>query len=120
MEKIPSRRAAYTYQDLPEIVELSGNAMCTAAHITDPDFSSCTGSRIWLRDHRSTGAPTYLPVPAGAGNVDDDEMYRTFNMAWALLCSAEEEAQDTCRIMGPGSKVIGSIVKRSEGRPPDL
>jgi phosphoribosylformylglycinamidine cyclo-ligase len=46
------------------------------------------------------------------GNVDDDEMYRTFNMGMGfVVVVAEEEAQEACRIMGPGSKVIGSVVK---------
>jgi phosphoribosylformylglycinamidine cyclo-ligase len=46
------------------------------------------------------------------GNVDDAEMYRTFNMGMGFLVAvAEDDAQEACRIMGPGSKVIGSIVK---------
>ena len=46
------------------------------------------------------------------GNVDDSEMYRTFNMGMGfLVVVAEDEAQKACRIMGPGSKVIGSVVK---------
>lgn len=46
------------------------------------------------------------------GNVDDAEMYRTFNMGMGfLIVVPEEEVAKTCRIMGPGSKVIGSVVK---------
>ena len=46
------------------------------------------------------------------GNVDEAEMYRTFNMGMGfVVVVAEDEAQKACRIMGPGSKVIGSIVK---------
>jgi phosphoribosylformylglycinamidine cyclo-ligase len=46
------------------------------------------------------------------GNVDDAEMYRTFNMGMGFLVVLDEsEAKAACRIMGPGSKVIGSIVK---------
>ncbi|MCX6668243.1 MAG: phosphoribosylformylglycinamidine cyclo-ligase [Methanothrix sp.] len=46
------------------------------------------------------------------GNVDEAEMYRTFNMGMGfLVVVAEDEAKEACRIMGPGSKVIGSIVK---------
>ncbi|MHC1688097.1 MAG: phosphoribosylformylglycinamidine cyclo-ligase [Methanothrix sp.] len=46
------------------------------------------------------------------GNVDDAEMYRTFNMGMGFVVVVpESEAKETCRIMGPGSKVIGSIVK---------
>ena len=46
------------------------------------------------------------------GNVDDEEMYRTFNMGMGfVVVVAEGEAQDACRIMGPGSRVIGSVVK---------
>jgi phosphoribosylformylglycinamidine cyclo-ligase len=46
------------------------------------------------------------------GNVDDGEMYRTFNMGMGfVVVVAEDEAAKACRIMGPGTKVIGSIVK---------
>lgn len=46
------------------------------------------------------------------GNVDDAEMYRTFNMGMGfVIVVPEEEVGKTCRMMGPGSKVIGSVVK---------
>jgi phosphoribosylformylglycinamidine cyclo-ligase len=46
------------------------------------------------------------------GNVDEGEMYRTFNMGMGfVVVVAEDEAANACRIMGPGTKVIGSIVK---------
>ena len=46
------------------------------------------------------------------GNVDDDEMYRTFNMGMGfVVVVTEEEAEEACRIMGPGSRIIGSVVK---------
>jgi len=46
------------------------------------------------------------------GDVDDAEMYRTFNMGMGfVIVVPEEEVEKTCRIMGPGSKVIGSVVK---------
>ena len=45
------------------------------------------------------------------GRVEDLEMYQTFNMGMGcLVVLEEEEAQDACRIMGPGSRVIGSVV----------
>jgi phosphoribosylformylglycinamidine cyclo-ligase len=46
------------------------------------------------------------------GGVEDAEMYRTFNMGMGfVIIVPESDAKDACRIMGPGSKVIGSIVK---------
>lgn len=46
------------------------------------------------------------------GGVEDDEMYRTFNMGMGfVVVLPEADAELACRIMGPGSKVIGSIVK---------
>ncbi|MDM7939066.1 MAG: phosphoribosylformylglycinamidine cyclo-ligase [Methanothrix sp.] len=46
------------------------------------------------------------------GDVDDAEMYRTFNMGMGfVIVVPEEEVGKTCRIMGPGSKAIGSVVK---------
>ncbi|HOK58739.1 MAG TPA: phosphoribosylformylglycinamidine cyclo-ligase [Methanothrix sp.] len=45
------------------------------------------------------------------GGVDDAEMYRTFNMGMGfVVVLPEEQADEACRIMGPGSKVIGRIV----------
>ena len=46
------------------------------------------------------------------GRVDDEEMYRTFNMGMGFLAVLDEsEAKEACRIMGPGSRIVGSIVK---------
>ena len=46
------------------------------------------------------------------GNVDDEEMYRTFNMGMGfVVVLAESEAKEACSIMGPGSRIIGSITK---------
>ncbi len=46
------------------------------------------------------------------GNVDDAEMYQTFNMGMGFVVVAtEDEAKEVCRIMGLGARVIGSIVK---------
>jgi len=46
------------------------------------------------------------------GGVDDDEMYRTFNMGMGFLVVLDEsEAKEACRIMGPGTRIVGSIVK---------
>jgi phosphoribosylformylglycinamidine cyclo-ligase len=46
------------------------------------------------------------------GGVIEAEMYRTFNMGMGFLIALDEsEAKEACRIMGPGSRVIGSIVK---------
>ena len=46
------------------------------------------------------------------GGVDEAEMYRTFNMGMGFVAVLEEsEAREACRIMGPGSRVIGSMVK---------
>jgi len=46
------------------------------------------------------------------GNVTDYEMYRTFNMGMGfVVILPEDEARKACQIMGPGSKVIGSVTK---------
>jgi len=46
------------------------------------------------------------------GNVDDSEMYQTFNMGMGfLVVVAEDEAKEACRIMGAGARVVGSVVK---------
>jgi len=46
------------------------------------------------------------------GNVDDAEMYRTFNMGMGfVVVLPKDQAEKACKIMGPGSKVIGSIVE---------
>jgi phosphoribosylformylglycinamidine cyclo-ligase len=44
------------------------------------------------------------------GNVDEEEMYRTFNMGMGFVVVVpEDEAQEACKIMG--AKVIGSVIK---------
>jgi phosphoribosylformylglycinamidine cyclo-ligase len=46
------------------------------------------------------------------GGVEDEEMYRTFNMGMGFLIAMDEsEAKEACRIMGPGTRIVGSIVK---------
>jgi phosphoribosylformylglycinamidine cyclo-ligase len=46
------------------------------------------------------------------GNVEDAEMYKTFNMGLGFVVVVPEaDAKNACQIMGPGSKVIGSMVK---------
>ena len=46
------------------------------------------------------------------GGVDEAEMYRTFNMGMGFVVVLDQSrAKEACRIMGPGSRVIGSIVK---------
>jgi len=46
------------------------------------------------------------------GNVEEAEMYQTFNMGMGfVVVVAEDETKEACRIMGPGARVIGSIVK---------
>jgi phosphoribosylformylglycinamidine cyclo-ligase len=45
------------------------------------------------------------------GNIEDEEMYRTFNMGMGFVAIvSEKDSSEACQIMGPGSKVIGSIV----------
>lgn len=47
------------------------------------------------------------------GSVEDAEMYRTFNMGMGFLAVLPEEyASEACRILGPGTKVIGSVVEK--------
>jgi phosphoribosylformylglycinamidine cyclo-ligase len=46
------------------------------------------------------------------GNVDDSEMYRTFNMGMGFVVALDEsEASEACRIMGPGSRIVGSVTE---------
>jgi phosphoribosylformylglycinamidine cyclo-ligase len=45
------------------------------------------------------------------GNIEDAEMYRTFNMGMGfVVIVSERDSSEACQIMGRGSKVIGSIV----------
>ncbi len=46
------------------------------------------------------------------GNVDEAEMYRTFNMGMGFVVVLDEsEAKEACRIMGPGSRIVGTVTK---------
>jgi phosphoribosylformylglycinamidine cyclo-ligase len=98
----------------PEIVELVKNCdVHGLAHIT--------GSGL-LKLRRISGLGFEItdllkPQPIfrflqEQGNVDEAEMYRTFNMGMGFVVVLDEsEAKEACRIMGQGSRVIGSIVK---------
>jgi phosphoribosylformylglycinamidine cyclo-ligase len=97
----------------PEIVKLVGECdVHGLAHITGSGL-------LKLRRISSLGFEITDPLEPQPifrflqeqGNVDDDEMYRTFNMGMGfVVVVAEDEAAKACRIMGPGTKVIGSIV----------
>jgi phosphoribosylformylglycinamidine cyclo-ligase len=97
-----------------EIVELVSKCdVHGLAHITGSGL-------LKLRRITSLGFEIVDPLPLQPifrflqeqGNVDDAEMYRTFNMGMGFVVVLHEsEAKEACRIMGPGSKVIGSIVK---------
>jgi phosphoribosylformylglycinamidine cyclo-ligase len=80
-----------------------------------------TGSGL-LKLHRITGFGFEITDPLEPqpifrflkelGKVDNAEMYRTFNMGMGFVVVVPEaEVKSACRIMGPGSKVIGSIAK---------
>jgi len=98
----------------PEIVELV--AKCDVhglAHITGSGL-------LKLRRISSLGFEITDPLEPQPvfrflqeqGGVDDEEMYRTFNMGMGFLIAMDEsEAKEACRIMGPGSRIVGSIVK---------
>jgi phosphoribosylformylglycinamidine cyclo-ligase len=98
----------------PEIVELVKKcAVHGLAHIT--------GSGL-LKLRRISGLGFEITDPLEPqpvfrflqeqGGVDDEEMYRTFNMGMGFLVVLDEsEAKEACRIMGPGSRIVGSIVK---------
>jgi phosphoribosylformylglycinamidine cyclo-ligase len=98
----------------PEIVELVGRCdVHGLAHITGSGL-------LKLRRITDLGFEITDPLEPQPifrflqeqGNVDDSEMYRTFNMGMGfVVVVSESEASDACRIMGPGSKVIGSVVK---------
>jgi phosphoribosylformylglycinamidine cyclo-ligase len=98
----------------PEIVELVGRCdVHGLAHITGSGL-------LKLRRITDLGFEITDPLEPQPifrflqeqGNVDDSEMYRTFNMGMGFVVVVREsEASEACRIMGPGSKVIGSVVK---------
>jgi phosphoribosylformylglycinamidine cyclo-ligase len=98
----------------PEIVELVGRCdVHGLAHITGSGL-------LKLRRITDLGFEITDPLEPQPifrflqeqGNVDDSEMYRTFNMGMGfVVVVSESEASDACRIMGSGSKVIGSVVK---------
>jgi phosphoribosylformylglycinamidine cyclo-ligase len=45
-------------------------------------------------------------------DVDDAEMYKTFNMGMGFVAVVpEDDVKKTCKLMGPGTKAIGSITK---------
>jgi phosphoribosylformylglycinamidine cyclo-ligase len=50
---------------------------------------------------------------AQEGNVEEAEMYRTFNMGMGFAAVLPEgEAENACRIIGAGSRVVGRIMEK--------
>ena len=57
-----------------------------------------------------------LPVPSvfdwlqEKGNVEDKEMYRTFNMGMGMMIVVDEkDAENALSILGSDSQIIGSV-----------
>jgi len=83
-------------------------------------FAHITGSGL-LKLHRITGHGFEITDPLEPqpvfrflqeeGNVDEDEMYRTFNMGmgWVVVLP-EDEAEEACKTVA-GAKIVGSIVE---------
>jgi phosphoribosylformylglycinamidine cyclo-ligase len=123
----------YTYNDLmPNSNKTIGEELLTPTRIYFEiielvkkcdvhGLAHITGSGL-LKLHRITGFGFEITDPLEPqpifrflkelGKVDNAEMYRTFNMGMGFVVVVPEaEVKSACRIMGPGSKVIGSIAK---------
>jgi phosphoribosylformylglycinamidine cyclo-ligase len=123
----------YTYHDqMPDSNKTVGEELLTPTRIYFEilelvkkcdvhGLAHITGSGL-LKLHRITGFGFEINDPLEPhpifgflqklGDVDDIEMYRTFNMGMGFVVVVpEEEASQACKLMGKGSKVIGSIVK---------
>jgi phosphoribosylformylglycinamidine cyclo-ligase len=125
--------SAYTYHDqMPDSDKTIGEELLTPTRIYFEilelvkkcdvhGLAHITGSGL-LKLHRITGFGFEINDPLEPqpifgflqklGDVDDIEMYRTFNMGMGFVVVVqEEEASQACKLMGKGSKVIGSIIK---------
>jgi phosphoribosylformylglycinamidine cyclo-ligase len=126
-------QSTYTYHDqMPDSDKTIGEELLTPTRIYFEilelvkkcdvhGLAHITGSGL-LKLHRITGFGFEINDPLEPqpifgflqklGDVDDIEMYRTFNMGMGFVVVVpEEEASLACKLMGKGSKVIGSIVK---------
>ena len=126
-------QSMYTYHDqMPNSDKTIGEELLTPTRIYFEilelvkkcdvhGLAHITGSGL-LKLHRITGFGFEINDPLEPqpifgflqklGDVDDIEMYRTFNMGMGFVVVVpEEEASLACKLMGKGSKVIGSIVK---------
>ena len=126
-------QSMYTYHDqMPDSDKTIGEELLTPTRIYFEilelvkkcdvhGLAHITGSGL-LKLHRITGFGFEINDPLEPqpifgflqklGDVDDIEMYRTFNMGMGFVVVVpEEEASLACKLMGKGSKVIGSIVK---------
>ena len=126
-------QSMYTYHDqMPDSNKTIGEELLTPTRIYFEilelvkkcdvhGLAHITGSGL-LKLHRITGFGFEINDPLEPqpifgflqrlGDVDDIEMYRTFNMGMGFaVVVPEEEASLACKLMGKGSKVIGSIVR---------
>ncbi|MEM1884650.1 MAG: phosphoribosylformylglycinamidine cyclo-ligase [Candidatus Jordarchaeales archaeon] len=87
-------------------------------HITGGAFSKlnriCMGRVGLLLDHMPEPHPVFLDIQE-AGNVDDGEMYRTFNMGvgFVIVTSKDtaDDAIEVCKRHGVAANVIGRVVE---------
>jgi len=123
----------YTYFDcMPESIKIIGEELLTPTRIymeildlvkkiNVHGLAHITGSGL-LKLQRVTNLGFEIDDPLepppifhflqDLGNVEETEMYRTFNMGMGFaVIVPEEDAHEAYQIMGPGSKVVGSIVK---------
>lgn len=98
-----------------EVAEVHG-----LGHVTGGAFSKlnriCMGRVSLLLDQMPEPHPVFLDIQE-AGNVDEEEMYRTFNMGVGFVIVASkdtaENAIEACRKHGVNANIIGRVV---EGR----
>lgn len=95
-----------------------------AAHVTGGGIAANL-ARILPEGRRAHVDPTSWPVPRvfsalqGAGEVDDGEMYATFNMGVGMIVVVPKErgrlSTDICRANGAEAWIIGSVTSGERG-----
>ena len=84
------------------------------AHITGGGFEenlprilpAGLGARL---DRRAWQVPPIFPYIQRAGRIEDDEMYRVFNMGLGVVFAVAPEDADTLRAAVPGALLVGEV-----------
>jgi phosphoribosylformylglycinamidine cyclo-ligase len=107
---------SYLRELRPVLKELHGIAHITGGGIIDNVPRILPDGLAARFDRRAWETPALFALIQRAGDLSDDEMYRTFNMGIGIVAAvAADEADDITQAV-PGARIVGDVVRASDAR----